>query len=106
LSKRIAFFYTASLLSGAFGGLLAGGIIEGMEGLANTRGWKWLFMIEGIATVVVGAAGYFILPSSSLVIATMTHRADLRLPYDHHLVNRGREKTGYRSTCYPRRSRG
>ena len=63
LSKRIAFFYTASLLSGAFGGLLAGGIIEGMEGLANTRGWKWLFMIEGMATVVVGATAWFILPS-------------------------------------------
>jgi hypothetical protein len=41
LSKRIAFFYTASLLSGAFGGLLAGGIIDGMEGVAGTRGWKW-----------------------------------------------------------------
>jgi MFS family permease len=47
LSKRVAFFYTASLVSGAFGGLLAGGIITGMEGLGNTRGWKWLFIIEG-----------------------------------------------------------
>lgn len=41
LSKRIAAFYTASLMSGAFGGLLAGGIIDGMEGVAGTRGWKW-----------------------------------------------------------------
>ncbi|WRT66833.1 uncharacterized protein IL334_003796 [Kwoniella shivajii] len=31
LSKRIALFYTASLVSGAFGGLLAGGIIQGLE---------------------------------------------------------------------------
>lgn len=47
LSKRIAMFYTASLLAGAFGGLLAGGIIDALEGKANTRGWQWLFMIEG-----------------------------------------------------------
>ncbi|WVR04204.1 hypothetical protein IAU60_001204 [Kwoniella sp. DSM 27419] len=40
LSKRVAFFYTASLMSGAFGGLLAGGLIEGLEGVGNTRGWK------------------------------------------------------------------
>lgn len=63
LSKRIAFFYTASLVSGAFGGLLAGGLIEGMEGLGGIRGWKWLFMIEGAATVVIAIGAYFVLPS-------------------------------------------
>nr|XP_019043076.1 hypothetical protein I302_08787 [Kwoniella bestiolae CBS 10118]OCF22006.1 hypothetical protein I302_08787 [Kwoniella bestiolae CBS 10118] len=63
LSKRIALFYTASLVSGAFGGLLAGGIIQGMEGLGNTRGWKWLFIIEGSLTVVIAIAAYFVLPN-------------------------------------------
>ncbi|KAI9634398.1 major facilitator superfamily transporter [Dioszegia hungarica] len=62
LSKRVAFFYTASLLSGAFGGLLAGGIITGMEGLSGTRGWKWLFIIEGAATALVAVAAFFVLP--------------------------------------------
>jgi MFS family permease len=66
LSKRIAFFYTASLVSGAFGGLLAGGLIEGMEGLGGIRGWKWLFMIEGAATVLIAIGAYFVLPSESL----------------------------------------
>lgn len=63
LSKRIAFFYTASLVSGAFGGLIAGGLIEGMEGLGGIRGWKWLFMIEGAATVLIAIGAYFVLPS-------------------------------------------
>lgn len=65
LSKRIAFFYTASLVSGAFGGLLAGGLIQGMEGLGGIRGWKWLFMIEGAATVLIAIGAYFVLPSKS-----------------------------------------
>lgn len=38
LSKRIALFYTASLMAGAFGGLLAGGVISGLEGKGGTRG--------------------------------------------------------------------
>ena len=68
LSKRIAFFYTASLVSGAFGGLIAGGLIEGMEGLGGIRGWKWLFMIEGAATVLIAIGAYFVLPSMLLTL--------------------------------------
>ncbi|WWC85182.1 uncharacterized protein L201_000040 [Kwoniella dendrophila CBS 6074] len=63
LSKRVALFYTASLVSGAFGGLLAGGIIDGLEGKGNTRGWKWLFIIEGLITVVIAVVAYFVLPN-------------------------------------------
>lgn len=66
MSKRLFFFYTASLMGGAFGGLLAGGIITGMEGKAGVRGWKWLFIIEGCATVVAACCAYFILPDYPL----------------------------------------
>ncbi|RSH85433.1 hypothetical protein EHS25_004829 [Saitozyma podzolica] len=62
LSKRVAMFYTASLISGAFGGLLAGGIISGLEGVGGTRGWKWLFIIEGLVTVVLAIIAFFVLP--------------------------------------------
>jgi MFS family permease len=55
-------FYTASLVSGAFGGLLAGGIITGLEGVGGTRGWKWLFIIEGLITVVLAVIAFFVLP--------------------------------------------
>lgn len=47
LSKRVAIFWTAALTSGAFGGILAGLIIQSLEGKAGTRGWKWLFIVEG-----------------------------------------------------------
>ncbi|GMK53978.1 hypothetical protein CspeluHIS016_0105640 [Cutaneotrichosporon spelunceum] len=63
LSKRIAMFYTASLVAGAFGGLLSFGIMDGLEGKGNTRGWKWLFIIEGLITVVVACAAFFVLPN-------------------------------------------
>ncbi|KLT38881.1 MFS general substrate transporter [Cutaneotrichosporon oleaginosum] len=66
LSKRIAMFYTASLVAGAFGGLLSFGIMDGLEGKGNTRGWKWLFIIEGLITVVVACFAFFILPNYPL----------------------------------------
>ncbi|OQV04998.1 hypothetical protein CLAIMM_09802 [Cladophialophora immunda] len=62
LSKRIAIFYTGTILAGAFGGLLAGGIIDGMDDVGGVRGWKWLFIIEGLGTVTIGVVAYFLLP--------------------------------------------
>lgn len=59
--KRFAIFYTAAVLSGAFGGLLAGAITSNLHDAHGIAGWRWLFIIEGVATVGVAACAYFIL---------------------------------------------
>jgi sugar phosphate permease len=35
-----------------------------MDGVAGLGGWRWIFILEGIVTVVVGATLYWILPDS------------------------------------------
>jgi len=40
-SKRFAVYMSAAILSGAFGGLLAGAITGGLEGKYGIRGWRW-----------------------------------------------------------------
>jgi MFS family permease len=40
VQKRMAFFYAAGTLSGAFSGILAFGI-EKMEGICGLGGWQW-----------------------------------------------------------------
>lgn len=40
-SKRVAIFFSAATVAGAFGGLLAFGI-EKMEGIAGLHGWAWI----------------------------------------------------------------
>jgi len=49
----MAIFFSAATAAGAFGGLLARGIME-MRGVAGLSGWNWIFILEGIITIIVG----------------------------------------------------
>ncbi|PSK60180.1 hypothetical protein B9Z65_1078 [Elsinoe australis] len=60
-SKRFAVYMSAAILSGAFGGLLAGAITGGLEGAHGIRGWRWLFIVEGAATIGWALIAGFIL---------------------------------------------
>jgi MFS family permease len=60
LQFRIALFYGAASLAGAFSGLLAYGI-SFMSGTAGLLGWSWIFILEGIATVFVGLIAFIVL---------------------------------------------
>ncbi|KAH6909283.1 high-affinity nicotinic acid transporter [Coprinopsis sp. MPI-PUGE-AT-0042] len=49
---RMAIFFSAATLAGAFGGLLARGISE-MRDIGGLSGWAWIFILEGIVTIIV-----------------------------------------------------
>ncbi|CEJ92339.1 hypothetical protein VHEMI07998 [[Torrubiella] hemipterigena] len=55
---RAAIFFSAAALSGSFGGLLAAAI-ENMKGIAGLEGWRWIFIIEGLATVLVAILSFW-----------------------------------------------
>lgn len=57
---RAAIFFSAAAVSGSFGGLLAAAI-QKMDGFAGIAGWAWIFIIEGILTIVVGFASFFMM---------------------------------------------
>ncbi|KAK2606474.1 hypothetical protein QQS21_003167 [Conoideocrella luteorostrata] len=61
-SKRFAVYISAAILSGAFGGLLAGSITGGLHNVNGIAGWRWLFIIEGIGTIAVSVIAAFVLP--------------------------------------------
>ncbi|KAH6887432.1 major facilitator superfamily domain-containing protein [Thelonectria olida] len=63
LATRIAYFYCTSALSGAFSGLLAAGIAQ-MDGVGGYEGWRWIFILEGIVTVILGISCFFFLIDS------------------------------------------
>lgn len=33
-----------------------------MEGVGNTRSWRWIFILEGLGGVLVSALAYFVIP--------------------------------------------
>ncbi|KAH6857384.1 pantothenate transporter liz1 [Alternaria rosae] len=63
LGLRTAVLYSGSLISGAFGGLITAGITSNMDGTQGLRAWRWVFIIEGIITVAVAFAAFWILPN-------------------------------------------
>ncbi|KXN92712.1 hypothetical protein AN958_06990 [Leucoagaricus sp. SymC.cos] len=63
LSLRIALFFSSASLSGAFSGLLAAAI-QNMDGIGGRPGWAWIFILEGLFSVLMGIAGFFLVPST------------------------------------------
>ncbi|GAB7326848.1 hypothetical protein MBLNU13_g10779t1 [Cladosporium sp. NU13] len=63
LPFRIAIFYLGYTLASAFGGLIAAGILDGMDGLGGYQSWRWMFIVEGAITVVLGFFAYPLLPN-------------------------------------------
>jgi MFS family permease len=63
LGLRTAVLYSGSLVSGAFGGLITAGITSNMDGTHGLRAWRWVFILEGIITVIIAFAAFFVLPN-------------------------------------------
>ncbi|PCH36326.1 MFS general substrate transporter [Wolfiporia cocos MD-104 SS10] len=57
---RAAVFFSAATIAGAFGGLLAAGLSQ-MGGVGGKPAWAWIFIIEGLITVVAGVLSFWII---------------------------------------------
>lgn len=63
VQTRLAIFFSASSGANAFSGLLAFAIIN-MDGVGGLEGWRWIFILEGIVTVLFGCTINWLLPDS------------------------------------------
>ncbi|TXT09269.1 uncharacterized protein COLE_03203 [Cutaneotrichosporon oleaginosum] len=60
LGLRTCYLFIAACLSGVVGGLIATGFLK-MDGLRDLAGWRWLYIIEGALTIVVGIGSFFVI---------------------------------------------
>ena len=60
-AKVFGLFMSASAIAGVIGGPLAGGILTGMDGVNGWAGWQWVFLLEGIPSVIAGVVTLFYL---------------------------------------------
>ena len=58
-ARAFGLFMSASALAGVIGGPLAGAIMTGMHGVNGWSGWQWLFLLEGIPSVLAGVVTMF-----------------------------------------------
>jgi D-galactonate transporter len=48
-------------LAGVVGGPLSGWILQNLDGVHGLAGWRWMFLIEGLPSILVGAIVFFAL---------------------------------------------
>src|SRR5947209_5480701 len=53
-ARAVALFMTASPVAGALGSPLSGALLQYLNGTAGLAGWQWLFLVEGLPSVVLG----------------------------------------------------
>ncbi|OJJ33684.1 hypothetical protein ASPWEDRAFT_41540 [Aspergillus wentii DTO 134E9] len=63
LARRLAIFYAASNIANAFSGLIAFGVFQIKH--SSIPNWRYLFIIEGAATVLLAIFAFWYLPRSA-----------------------------------------
>lgn len=63
-ASRTAWFVAAIAVSGVVGNPISGWIMDKLSGAMNLAGWQWLFLSEGIPSVIIGIWVIFYLDSS------------------------------------------
>ena len=59
--RMTTWFMTAIAISGVVGGPLSGYILKSFNGANGWHGWQWLFLLEGVPSIIVGILVFIVL---------------------------------------------
>lgn len=62
LAKRMGFYHSCQAVGQMMSGAMQAAISETLNGHRGLAGWRWLFVINAIITVIWGFAGFFMIP--------------------------------------------
>lgn len=69
LPIRLSIWWTFMSVADILASFIAFGILH-MRGVNGKSGWRWLFLIEGFFTGVLGVAAFFLMPPSTTQTAS------------------------------------
>lgn len=69
LPTRLSFFWTTLSTTTIITALLAFALLH-LRGVRGWAGWQWLFLIEGLITLLVGLSSFFMMPASAVQTKT------------------------------------
>jgi sugar phosphate permease len=70
----VAGFLTSIPLSAILGGPISGWIMGSMAGKAGLANWQWLFMLEGIPSIIVGVLAFILVVDKPAGASWLTER--------------------------------
>ncbi|KAI2603054.1 MFS general substrate transporter [Hypoxylon fragiforme] len=62
LTLRLGFFWTMMSVADIISALLGAGLLH-LRGVLGYSGWRWLFLLEGLLTLVVGVFSFLLMPA-------------------------------------------
>ena len=71
-ARVVAWFMLAIPVASILGNLASGLILDSMDGVAGLSGWQWLFILEGIPSVLLGFSVLYFLPDGPRDAAWLT----------------------------------
>jgi sugar phosphate permease len=93
-ATRTAWFVAAIAVSGVIGNPVSGWIMDKLSGAGGLAGWQWLFLSEGIPSIIVGFWVIFYLNSSIEEAKWLT--AEEKALLARNLVAEEKDKTEHR----------
>jgi D-galactonate transporter len=92
-AKMVAMFMTGIPLSGALTGPISGWILARMSGVGHLHAWQWLFLVEGIPSLLAGLLTLAYLTDNPAKAAWLDHR-ERRLVLDNlHVEEEMKKRT-------------
>jgi MFS family permease len=88
--RATSLFLVGIPLSGLVGGAISGAVMEGMDGLLGIRGWRWLFLVDGLPAILLGLAAMFVLTDKPANAGFLTEAEKLVVVEDMEADRRAR----------------
>lgn len=93
LGKRTAIFACAAYVGTMISGYLQSAVLAGLDGKNGLAAWRWVFIIDGIITILVAMFGLFFFPDTPNSTSAFYLSEEERRRCVERMSEDGREET-------------
>ncbi|QUN26353.1 MFS transporter [Cupriavidus sp. KK10] len=79
MARAIAIVFLAGPLGGIVGGPVSAWLITALSGTGGLAGWQWMFLVEGLPCIVLGALALYFVPNRPADAAWLTEQEKRQL---------------------------
>ena len=97
--RATSLFLVGLPASGVLGGAISGGVMSLLDGALGLRGWRWLFLVDGVPAILLGLMAMFVLSDRPESAKFLTD-AEKKLVADDLEADRRARTTGVSVTVW------